>query len=325
MAKAVRIHEQGGPEQLRYEDVDVGDPGAGEVRLKQTAVGLNFIDVYHRSGLYPINDLPAVIGMEAAGVVDAVGDGVSEFSPGDRVAYANPPLGAYATERLMPAHRLIKLPDAIDDRHAAAMMLQGMTVQYLVRRTYEVQKGDMVLLHAAAGGVGLIACQWLDALGATTIGTVGSDAKGELAKAHGCHHVINYREEDFVERVKEITGGKGVHVVYDSIGRDTFMGSLDCLRPLGMMVTFGNATGPIENFNPGTLAQKGSLFLTRPTLMTYTAAREDMVAMANELFDMVTSGKVKIEINQEYPLAEAAQAQRDLEARKTTGSTILVP
>lgn len=325
MAKAVRIHEPGGPEQLRYDDVEVGDPGEGEVRLKQTAIGLNYIDVYHRSGLYPIANLPAAIGLEAAAVVESVGPGVTDFASGDRVAYANPPLGAYASERVMPAHRLIKLPDAIDDRQAAAMMLQGMTVQYLVRRTCAVQSGDLVLLHAAAGGVGLIACQWLNALGATTIGTVGSDEKAELARAHGCHHVVNYREENFVDRVKEITGGRGVRVVYDSIGKDTFESSLDCLQPLGMMVTFGNATGPIDNFNPAALAQKGSLFVTRPTLMTYTAARDDMVAMASELFDMVTSGKVNIEINQEYPLAEAAQAHRDLEARKTTGSTILLP
>lgn len=325
MAKAVRIHQQGGPEQLRYDDVEVPDPGTGEVRLKQTAIGLNYIDVYHRSGLYPIADLPAVIGLEAAGVVESVGQGVTDFAPGDRVAYANPPLGAYATERVMPAHRLIKLPDAIDDRQAAAMMLQGMTVQYLLRRTYTVREGDMVLFHAAAGGVGLIACQWLKALGAITIGTVGSAEKAALATANGCHHVINYREENFVEKVREITGGKGVKVVYDSIGRDTFEGSLDCLQPLGMMVTFGNATGPIENFNPGLLAQKGSLFVTRPTLMTYTAAREDMLVMAGELFAMVESGAVRITVNQEYPLAEAAKAHRDLEARRTTGSTVLMP
>lgn len=325
MAKAIRIHQHGGPEQLRYDDVDVGAPGAGEVRLRQSAVGLNYIDVYHRTGLYPIVDLPAIIGLEAAGTVEEVGEGVEEVAVGDRVAYANPPLGAYADERLMPAHRLVRLPEGIDDRQAAAMMLQGMTVQYLIRRTCRVQSGDMVLFHAAAGGVGLIACQWLRHLGAITIGTVGSEEKADLARAHGCHHTINYRTENFVERVQEITGGRGVRVVYDSIGRDTFEGSLDCLAPLGMMVTFGNASGPVDSFNTAILAQKGSLFLTRPTLMTYTARREDMLAMAGELFDMVLSGVVTIEINQTYPLAEAARAHRDLEARKTTGSTILLP
>ncbi|MCZ7596805.1 MAG: quinone oxidoreductase [Gammaproteobacteria bacterium] len=325
MAKAVRIHQPGGPEELRYETVDVPAPGAGEVRLRQTAVGLNYIDVYHRTGLYPIAELPAAIGLEAAGVIEELGEGVSDFAVGDRVAYANPPLGAYADERVIPAHRLVRLPDDIDDRTAAAMMLQGMTVQYLLRRTYAVQPGDRVLLHAAAGGVGLIACQWLNHLGAETIGTVGSSEKAEMARAHGCHHTIDYRSENFVERVREITGGKGVRVVYDSIGRDTFNDSLDCLQPLGMMVSFGNATGAVENFNVGTLAQKGSLFLTRPTLMTYTAKREDMLAMAGDLFDVVRSGAVKIEINQAYALADAADAHRDLEARRTTGSSILLP
>jgi NADPH:quinone reductase len=325
MAKAIRIHQPGGPEQLRYDDVDVGNPGAGEVRLKQTAIGLNYIDVYHRTGLYPIANLPAVIGLEAAATVEELGADVTDFAVGDRVAYANPPLGAYATERLMPAHRLIKLPDDIDDRQAAAMMLQGMTVQYLVRRTYPVQAGDTVLFHAAAGGVGLIACQWLNHLGATTIGTVGSDEKAKLARAHGCHHTINYRSENFTERVREITDGKGVRVVYDSIGKDTFTGSLDCLQPLGMMVSYGNATGPIDNLNVATLAQKGSLFLTRPTLMTYTAKREEMLAMAGELFELVQSGAVRINVNQTYPLAETEQAHRDLEGRKTTGSTVLLP
>jgi NADPH:quinone reductase len=325
MAKAIRIHQPGGPEQLRYDDVDVGNPGAGEVRLKQTAIGLNYIDVYHRTGLYPIANLPAVIGLAAAATVEELGADVTDFAVGDRVAYANPPLGAYATERLMPAHRLIKLPDDIDDRQAAAMMLQGMTVQYLVRRTYPVQAGDTVLFHAAAGGVGLIACQWLNHLGATTIGTVGSDEKAKLARAHGCHHTINYRSENFTERVREITDGKGVRVVYDSIGKDTFTGSLDCLQPLGMMVSYGNATGPIDNLNVATLAQKGSLFLTRPTLMTYTAKREEMLAMAGELFELVQSGAVRINVNQTYPLAETEQAHRDLEGRKTTGSTVLLP
>ncbi len=325
MTKAVRIHKTGGPEVLRYEDVEVGDPGAGEVLVKQDAVGLNYIDVYHRTGLYPLPALPAAIGMEAAGVVEAVGENVTEFRRGDRVAYAAPPPGAYADSRVMPAHRLVKLPDAITDQQAAAMMLQGMTVQYLIRRTYRVAKGDTVLFHAAAGGVGLIACQWLKHLGATVIGTVGSEEKAALAKAHGCHHTINYRTEDFVEKVRELTDGEGVPVVYDSVGKDTFDGSLDCLRPMGMMVSFGNASGPVDQFNPGVLAQKGSLYLTRPTLMTYTAKREDLVATANELFEVVLSGAVKIEINQTYPLAETAQAHRDLEARKTTGSTILLP
>ncbi len=325
MTKAVRIHKTGGPEVLRYEDVEVGKPGAGEVVLKQDAVGLNYIDVYHRTGLYPLPALPAAIGMEAAGVVEALGEGVTEFRRGDRVAYAAAPPGAYAESRVIPAHRLVKLPDAITDQQAAAMMLQGMTVQYLIRRTYRVAKGDTVLFHAAAGGVGLIACQWLKHLGATVIGTVGSEEKAALAKAHGCHHTINYRTENFVEKVRELTDGEGVPAVYDSVGKDTFDGSLDCLRPMGMMVSFGNASGPVDQFNPGVLAQKGSLYLTRPTLMTYTAKREDLVATANELFEVVLSGAVKIEINQTYPLAETEQAHRDLEARKTTGSTILLP
>ncbi|GJL83688.1 MAG: quinone oxidoreductase [marine bacterium B5-7] len=325
MTKAIRIHAHGGPEQLSYDDIEVGKPGPGEVRLTQSAIGLNYIDVYHRTGLYPIADLPAVIGLEAAGMVDAVGEGVTELKVGDRVAYANPPIGSYAEARLMPAHRLVKLPDEIDDTHAAAMMLSGMTVQYLLRQTYRVESGDTVLLHAAAGGVGLIACQWLKHLGAITIGTVGSDEKAELARAHGCDHTINYSEENFVDRVKDITDGKGVRVVYDSIGRDTFDGSLDCLAPLGMMVSFGNASGPVDAFNLGILAQKGSLFLTRPTLMTYTATRENMVSMAEDLFSVVLGGAVKINVNQTYPLADAATAHRDLEARKTTGSTVLIP
>lgn len=324
MAKAIRIHQYGGPEVLQWEEVSVGAPGAGEAKLKQTAVGLNFIDVYHRTGLYPLGDLPATPGMEGAGIVEAIGEGVTEVNIGDRVAYANPPPGAYAEERLMPAHRLIKLPDDITDRQAAGMMLQGMTVQYLLRSTFRVQAGDTILFHAAAGGVGLIACQWARHLGATIIGTVGSKEKAELAKAHGCDHTILYQEEDIVERVKEITDGEGVPVVYDSIGKDTFETSLDCLRPLGLMVSFGNASGPVPPFDPGILAQKGSLFLTRPSLMAYTATREDLLASANELFDVVSSGAVKIEINQTYPLAEVAQAHRDLEARKTTGSTVLL-
>ncbi len=325
MTKAVRIHNPGGPEALVYEDVEVGTPGPGEVLLEQGACGLNYIDVYHRSGLYPLPALPAVIGMEGAGKVLAVGEGVEALKPGDRVAYADVPPGAYAAQRLMPWHRLVKLPDSIDDQQAAAMMLQGMTVEYLIRRTYQVQPGDTVLFHAAAGGVGLIACQWLNHLGVTVIGTVGSEEKAALAKANGCHHTINYREEDFTARVKEITEGAGVPVVYDSIGKDTFEGSLDCLRPRGLMVTFGNASGPVEAFNPGILGQKGSLYLTRPSLMVYNAKREDLEASAAALFDVVTAGKVKIAVNQTYPLSETAQAHRDLEARKTTGSTVLLP
>jgi NADPH2:quinone reductase len=325
MTKAIRIHAPGGPEALSWDEVTVGDPGPGEVRLRHTAVGLNYIDVYHRTGLYPLPKMPAVIGMEGAGVVEAVGAQVTDLKAGDRVAYAAPPPGAYAQARLMPADRLIKLPDAIDDRHAAAMMLQGMTVCYLIRRTYPVKKGDTVVFHAAAGGVGLIACQWLKHLGVTVIGTVGSPEKAALAKAHGCTHTINYRTEDVAARVREITGGEGVPVVYDSVGKDTFEGSLKCLRPLGLMVGFGNASGPVPPFELGRLSALGSLYITRPTLMTYTAKRADLVAIAKELFDVVTSGAVKIEINQTYPLAETAQAHRDLEARKTTGSTILLP
>jgi NADPH2:quinone reductase len=325
MTQAIRIHQTGGPEVLTWESVELGAPGPGAVRVEQSAIGLNFIDVYHRTGLYPLPDLPATIGMEGAGRVESVGEGVNDLKPGDRVAYASPPVGAYAEARLIPADRLVKLPDAISDLQAAAMMLQGMTVQYLIRRTYKVARGDTVLFHAAAGGVGLIACQWLKHLGATVIGTVGSDEKAELARAHGCDHPINYRTENFVERVQEITDGAGVPVVYDSVGKDTFEGSLDCLAPLGMFVGFGNASGPVAPFNMGVLAQKGSLFVTRPTLMTYTAKRNDLVASANQLFEAVLSEAVKIEINQTYPLAEAAQAHRDLEARKTTGSTVLLP
>ncbi len=325
MTKAIRIHEPGGPEVLRWEEVSVGDPGPGEVRLRQTAVGLNYIDVYHRSGLYPLPTLPAVIGMEGAGVVEAVGADVAELKEGDRVAYAAPPPGSYAQARLMPADRLIKLPDTIDDRQAAAMMLQGMTVQYLIRRTYPVKKGETVLFHAAAGGVGLIACQWLKHLGVTVIGTVGSEEKAELARAHGCTHTIDYRREDFAAKVKDLTNGAGVPVVYDSVGQDTFEGSLKCLQPMGLLVGFGNASGPVPPFELGRLAAMGSLYITRPTLMTYTAKRDDLVATARDLFDVAQSGAVKIEINQTYPLSETAQAHRDLEARKTTGSTILLP
>ena len=324
MTKAIRIHETGGPEVLRWEDVEVGAPGPGQVRLTHTAVGLNYIDTYQRSGLYPL-ELPLTLGMEGAGVVEALGEGVSGLATGDRVAYATPPPGSYSEARLIAADRVVKLPDAIDDRTAATMMLQGMTVQYLIRQTHRVAAGETVLFHAAAGGVGLIACQWLKHLGATVIGTVGSAEKAELALAHGCTHAINYRDEDFVERVKELTGGAGVPVAYDSVGKDTFEGALACLAPHGLMVTFGNASGPVPAFDLGRLGALGSLFITRPTLMTYTAKRADLEAMAQELFEVVLSGAVKIEINQTYPLSETAQAHRDLEARKTTGSTVLLP
>jgi len=324
MPKAIRFHKTGGPEVLVWEDVEVGDPGAGQIRIRQQAVGLNFVDVYQRSGLYQL-PLPSGAGSEGAGVVEAVGAGVTEFKAGDRVAYASAPLGSYSEVRLYPADRAVKIPDGISFETAAAMMLKGMTAQYLIKRTFKVQPGMTVLWHAAAGGVGLIAAQWLKSLGVTVIGTVGSDAKAALAKAHGCEHTIVYTRENFVERVKEITGGKGVPVVYDSVGKLTFMGSIDCLQPLGMMVSFGNASGAVDSFAPGILQQKGSLYLTRPTLVHYTAKREDLVACANDLFDVVKSGKVKIEIAQRYALKDAAQAHRDLEARKTTGSTVLTP
>ncbi len=325
MAYAVRIHETGGPEVLRYEQVSLAKPGPQEVLLEQSAIGLNYIDTYHRSGLYPLEALPSTIGMEGAGVVAAVGERVTTFKPGDRVAYAAPPVGAYAAERLIPWHRLVKLPDAISERQAAAMMLQGMTVEYLIRRTFRVKKGDTVLFHAAAGGVGLIACQWLNHLGVTVIGTVGSEEKAALAQAHGCHHTINYQRENFLDRVMDLTDGQGVPVVYDSIGKDTFEDSLDCVAIRGVFVGFGNASGKVPPVDLGILAQKGSLYVTRPTLMVYNEARKDLMQSANALFEVVVSGDVKIEINQTYPLAETAQAHRDLEARKTTGSTILLP
>jgi NADPH:quinone reductase len=323
MAHAIRFHTFGGPDVLQWDEVTVPEPGPGEARIRHHAIGLNFIDVYHRTGLYPI-PLPSGIGIEGAGVVEAVGSGVTEVAVGDRVAYASPPLGAYSEVRNMPAHRLLKLPDALSFEQGAAVMLQGMTVQYLIKRTYKVQPGETVLFHAVAGGVGLIACQWLAALGVTVIGTVGSDEKAALARDHGCHHVVNYRRENFVDRVKEITRGAGVPVVYDSVGKDTFEGSVECLRPLGVMVTFGNASGPVP---PIDLAKtgRGSLFFTRPAFVAYTTQRSDLVAMATDLFDAVTSGKVVIEIRQRYPLRDAAQAHRDLEARKTTGSTVLLP
>ncbi|NMG44347.1 NADPH:quinone reductase [Aromatoleum toluvorans] len=324
MAHAIRFHQTGGPEVLQWETVDVGAPGAGEVTVRHHAIGLNYIDTYHRSGLYPM-PLPSGLGIEGAGVVEAVGEGVTDFAPGDRVAYAGGPLGAYSEVRNLPAHRVVKLPAGLSFEQGAAMMLQGLTAQYLLRRTYRVQPGDTVLIHAAAGGVGLIACQWAKALGATVIGTVGSDAKAELARAHGCDHPIVYTREKFAERVREITGGAGLPVVYDSIGKDTFMDSLRCLRPLGMMVLFGAASGPVPPFDLGLLNTMGSLYVTRPGIAAYTAKREDLVAMANELFEVVESGKVRIEINQRYALRDAAQAHSDLEARRTTGSTILLP
>lgn len=324
MTHAIRFHATGGPEVLRWEEVAVADVAPNEARVRHHAVGLNFIDIYHRTGLYPA-PLPSGIGLEGAGVVEAVGSAVSDLKAGDRVAYAGGPLGAYAELRNMPADRLVKLPDAIDFKTGAAMMLQGMTAQYLLHRTCPVQPGDTILIHAAAGGVGLIVCQWAKAMGVTVIGTVGSDDKAVLAKAHGCDHTIIYTRENFVERVKDLTGGKGVRVVYDSIGKDTFIGSLDCLRPLGMMVTFGNSSGPVPPVDTSELSKRGSLFLTRPTLFSYTALRSDLLAISGDLFDAVTSGKVKIEVNQTYALKDAALAQADLVARKTTGSTVLLP
>ena len=325
MAHRIRVHQHGGPEVLRYEAYDSGSPGPGEVLVRHEAVGLNFIDVYHRTGLYATGPTPFTPGLEGAGVVEAVGEGVTDLVPGQRVAYAGPPLGAYADLRVMPADKLVPLPDGIPTDTAAAMMLKGMTVQYLLRQTYRAKPGDTVLFHAAAGGVGLIFGQWAKHLGVTAIGTVGSPEKAELAKAHGYAHVINYKEEDFVARVKEITDGKGVPVVYDGVGKAVFMPSLDCLAPCGLAVNFGNASGPVENLNLLTLSQKGSLFVTRPTLMTYTRTRELLLACAKDLFEVVMNGAVKIEINQRFPLKEAEAAHRALEARETTGSTLLIP
>jgi NADPH2:quinone reductase len=324
MPFAIRIHQTGGPEVMNWEEVAVGEPGPGEARVRHSAVGLNYIDTYHRSGLYPL-PLPAGLGMEGAGVVEAVGEGVTDLKPRDRVAYAGGPVGAYSQVRCMPADRLLKLPDEIDYRTGAAMMLQGLTAAYLLRRTYRVQAGDAVLVHAAAGGVGLIACQWAKALGATVIGTVSTEAKADLARAHGCDHIIYYTRENVAQRVRELTGGEGVAVVYDGVGKDTFAGSLDSLRVCGMMVCFGNASGPVPPFDPLLLMQKGSIFITRPTLNHYTAKRADLVALGHELFDVVSAGTVEIAVNQSYELADAANAHRDLEARKTTGSTILLP
>jgi NADPH2:quinone reductase len=323
-ANAIRIHETGGPEVMRWEEVEVAAAGPGEVTIRNHACGLNFIDTYQRSGLYPVS-LPSGLGLEGSGVVEAVGPGVTEFKPGDRVAYCSAPNGAYATTRNYPAERLVKIPDSVDFETAAGMMLQGMTVEFLVRRTYPVKAGDFVLFHAAAGGVGTIAMQWLASLGAVVIGTAGSPEKCAIAKSLGATHVINYRSEDWVKRVKEITDGKGVHVVYDGVGKDTFLPSLDCLRMRGMMVTFGNASGPVPEIPPLILSQKGSLFLTRPTLFHYIASRADLELSASALFDVVNRGVVKIQIGHRYALKDAAEAHRDLQARKTTGATILIP
>ena len=325
MPKAIRIHRTGGPDAMQWEDVEVGAPGPGEIRIRHEAVGLNYIDVYFRTGLYPAPSLPFSPGMEGAGVVEAVGEGGGSVAVGDRVAYAAPPVGSYAEERLMPADKVVKIPAGIDSRQAAAMMLQGMTVEYLLRRTYPVRSGETILFHAAAGGVGLIACQWAKHLGATVIGTVGSDEKAALARAHGCDHPIVYTRENFTERVRELTDGAGVPVVYDAVGRDTFEGSLDCLAPRGMLVSFGQSSGKIDPFDIGILSARGSLYLTRPTLMTYTASRTDLEASAQALFDVVGRGAVRITVNQTFPLAEAAAAHRALESRQTTGSTILMP
>jgi NADPH2:quinone reductase len=323
MAKAVRYHKQGGPEVLQLDEIPVGEPGPGQARVRHVAIGVNFVDTYQRSGLYPMQ-VPAVAGNEGAGVVEAVGPGVSNVRQGDRVTYTGLP-GSYCDVRIVPADRLVKLPEGVSEEMAASMTLKGMTVQYLIHRTYAVKSGDTVLWHAAAGGVGTIACQWLKAIGATTIGTVGSDEKAALAKAHGCHHVINYSKENFVERVKALTGGKGVPVVYDAVGKTTWEGSLDCLRPRGLMVSFGNASGPVPPVNLGILSQKGSLYVTRPTLATYIASRTDLEETARSLLDVVKSGKVKIETTKRYKLADAQAAHRDLEGRKTTGSIVLVP
>ena len=323
MSRAIRIREYGGPKVLKWEEVEIGAPGPGEVKLRQTAIGLNFVDIYMRTGLYPQPSLPFIPGMEGAGVVTEIGEGVRDLKVGRRVAYAGQ-VGAYAEERLIAADRVVKIPAGITDRTAAAIMLKGMTAQYLLRRTYKVGRGTTLLFHAAAGGVGLIACQWAASLGATVIGTVGSAGKALIARAHGCAHVINIREEDVVAKVKEHTKGKGVDIVYDSIGKDTFPASLDCLKPLGMWVSFGQASGPVPPFNITLLSQKGSLFATRPSLANYIETRKDLVATANDLFDAIAKGTVKVAVNQTYPLAEAAQAQSDLEARLTTGSTVLL-
>ena len=324
MTQAIRFHSTGGPEVLRIEEIPVGDPGPGEARIRQTAIGVNYIDTYHRSGLYKV-PLPSGIGVEGAGVVEAVGANVDWVKAGDRVAYCGGPLGSYAQTRVLPADRLVRIPDGVRDEVAATLMLKGLTVQYLFRQTRPLKAGDTILFHAAAGGVGLIACQWAKALGANLIGTVGSEEKAAIAREHGAAHTIIYTKEDFLARVKEITGGKGVPVVYDSIGKDTFMKSLDCLQPRGLMVSFGNASGAVTGVNLGILAAKGSLFVTRPTLATHAVPRSRLEASAEELFDMMTSGKIKVEIDQRYALADAAKAHIDLASRRTTGSSVLVP
>ena len=324
ITNAIRVHKQGGPEEMKWEEVTLPEIQKDDVLIKHTAIGLNYIDTYHRSGLYPM-PVPLTLGIEGAGIIIEAGENVKDLNVGDRVAYASPPTGSYAEAKVMPADRLVKIPDNISDEIAAAIMLKGMTVEYLVRRTYNVKAGQTVLFHAAAGGVGLIACQWLKAIGAKVIGTVGSEEKAALAKANGCEHTILYREENFVDKVKEITNGEGVPVVYDGIGKDTALKSLDCLSPLGMLVVFGNSSGNAPPIETGLLAAKGSLFLTRPTLMTYNAKREDLVESAQQLFNMVGSGKVNISINARYDLKDAAQAHIDLESRKTTGSTLLMP
>jgi NADPH:quinone reductase len=324
MVHAIRVHKTGGPEVLSWDEVAVGEPGPGEVRIRQTAIGVNYIDTYHRSGLYKL-PLPTGIGSEAAGVVEAVGPGVDWVKPGDRVAYSGGTPGAYATARVMSAERLVKLPEGIDDRTAATLMLKGLTVQYLLRQTYRLKAGDTILFHAAAGGVGLIACQWARTLGATVIGTVGSDEKAALAKANGCTHTIVYTRENFVERVKALTEGKGVPVVYDAVGKDTFPASLDCLSPRGLFVSYGNSSGPVPPFDLLLLSQKGSLYVTRPSVVTYANNRTNIQAMAAELFELVLAGKIKSEARQTFPLKDAAAAHRALESRATTGATVLLP
>ena len=324
VSKAIRLQAHGGPEVLEWQPVEVPPPGPGDITVRHHAVGLNYIDVYHRNGTYPLT-LPSGLGLEAAGEVEAVGEGVEGLRPGDRIVYAGGPVGAYAERRNLPADRAVPLPDGISFEMAAAVFLQGLTAQYLLRRTHAVQPGETILIHAAAGGVGLLVCQWARALGATVIGTVGSDEKAALARAHGCHHTLSYRNGPIAQQVRALTDGQGVHVVYDSVGRDTFIDSLDCLRPLGMMVLFGAASGPVPPFDPSMLAAKGSLFLTRPTLFTYTAARSDLMAMSSELFDQILVGGLRIHVGQRLALAEAATAHRALEARQTVGATVLLP
>ena len=324
MPHAIRIHAHGGPEVLRWEDVDSGEPGRGEVLIRQTAVGLNFLDVYERTGLYPVS-LPAGLGREAAGVVESVGRGVRSLAPGDRVAYVSSKSGAYAQQRLMPADRLVRVPEGVSDRLAAAAMLKGLTAQFLLRRTWRVKRGEVVVIHAAAGGVGLIAVQWALSLGATVIGVVGSEAKAEVVRAHGCERVLVQGQDEIAARVHEMSGGAGAHVVYDSVGKDTFVASLDCLRPRGLMVTFGNSSGPVPPLAPLELSRRGSLYLTRPTLFNYIASRAELAAASRELFEVIGRGAVRIEIGRTYALQDVAQAHRDLEARRTVGSTVLLP